>query len=588
MGPLPSARVASDGLFFRLAALFIACALSVSVGGCASQKTPDLLEITRVTPGAVEADSEIQISGSGFPENRTGRLILEGVAHTPARPPRHVVWKLPLIAESGSTLHLRPGERTLRELTEGAPHVTFRGTASVHFSPLVEGRPPLRGTKEDIVLDLFVPSGNTRHEESAFLHFLGLDLDAGLVVTKVEAHSIAEGAGLKIGDRLRTLDGVRLDSPRDFLPQAQADTSVIEFSRAGFAGLGQVQVERANFQLLESGMAARALALLGGVALSLIWVAKPPRFLLWIFGDKSRVRRGRVVWLSDVGPRTQGVAYPIFLVVVLASWWTLEKASSELFGLRLLGALSLGSLLLLGAAFLLGGKRSGPRGGFSLLGALSATLVRILVLVPVIVATFSRASEVGSLALDELAREQSFWPNGWALLRSPFTFILSLTYLVALVPLAGRRPPLEGRRAEPDFSLLVSRAAEWAGQLLLIALWVAIFAGENSFSSDQLLLSGVLLSLKIAGVAHVLAWLRARTGHLRLNESWGFFGAFNLVVSLGTAALGVGAIVTGIGDAHAELFALFAAALGASMLVLLFVSSQRSWAHMGRRIDPWI
>jgi NADH:ubiquinone oxidoreductase subunit H len=415
-----------------------------------------------------------------------------------------------------------------------------------------------------------------------------LELDAGLVVTSIEPESIAESVGLKIGDRLHTLDGVRLDSPRDFLPQAQAETSVLEFSRAGFTGLGQVQIDRTHFQLLESGMAARALALLAGVALSLIWAARPPRFLLWIFGDKSRLRRGRVVWLSDVGTKSQVLAYPIYLTVVLAFWWMLEKTSSELLGLKLLSSLATGSLLLSGSAFLLGGKRSGPKGGFSLLGALSATVLRLLVLLPVIVATFARASEVGSLSLSELAREQSFWPGGWALVRSPFTFVLSLAYLVALLPLAGKRPPLEGRRAELDLSLILSRAAEWAGQLILVALWVAIFAGENSLSKDQLLLSGILLSLKIAGLAHVLAWLRARTGHLRLNESWGLFGAFNLVVSLGTAALSVGAVVSGIGDTHAELFALFAAALGASMLVLLLVSSQRSWAHMGRRIDPWI
>jgi hypothetical protein len=204
------------------------------------------------------------------------------------------------------------------------------------------------------------------------------------------------------------------------------------------------------------------------------------------------------------------------------------------------------------------------------------------------VATFARASEVGSLQLDELVNAQGVWPSSWASMLSPFNFVLSLSYLVALLPLAGRRPPLEGQRALPDAGLVLSRAVEWAGQLVLIGLWVALFGGDNGASKDHVLLGGVLLSVKIAGISHGIAWMRARCGHLRLNESWGFFGVANLVVSLATAALSVGALITGLGDNHAELLALFAAALATSMLVLFFISSQRSWAHMGRRIDPWI
>lgn len=588
MGPFPTAFLTLERVIPRLAAVLSAAFLACTLLGCASRKTPDLLEISRISPGAVEAGSEIQISGSGFPENRRGKLTLEGVAYIPARPPRQVSWELPLLAESGSTLLLRPTNRMLRDLTEGASHLTFRGTAQVHFSPALEGRPPLRGKKDDVVLDFFVPNGGVAEDPGTFLTFLGIEVDAGLVVASMTPESIAEAAGLRAGDRLHTLDGVRLDSLRDFLPQAQAQTSVIEFTRPGFSGVGQVQVDRTNFQLLESGMAARALALLGGVALALIWAARPPRFLLWVFGDKSRARRGRAVWLSDIGPRAQVVAYPIFLVVVITFWWMLSRPTTEVLGLELLASLSLGCLLLLGSAFILGGMRSDSRGSFTLLGALSATVLRLLVLIPVIVATFGRASDVGSLELDELAREQGLWPSEWALMNSPFTFVLALSYLVALLPLAGRRPPLEGHRARPDVGLVLTRTAEWAGQLVLIALWIALFGGENGAAKDQVFLTGVLLSLKSAGLAHVIAWVRARSGHLRLNESWGLFGVANLLVSLIAAALGVGAVVTGMGDDHAELFALFATALGASMPVLLFVSSRRSWAHMGRRIDPWI
>ncbi len=588
MGFLPTALLNSERLAHRPSFAAFLLVLGLFFLGCAAQKTPDLLQVSEVGPGALEADSELKIDGSGFPENRRGTLILEGVAHTPARPPRRVAWELPLVAESRTTLFVRPGSRRLHELTEGAAHVTFRGSARVHFSPLMEGRPPLRGKKEQVVLDLFVPTSGVQENSEAFLHFLGIELGPDLIIQELLSESIAEEAGLQVGDQLHSLDGVRLDSPRDFLPQAQAHTSVIEFSRTGFSDLGQVQIDRANFQLLESGLAARALSILAGVALALIWVARPPRFLLWLFGDKTRARRGRAVWLSDIGARSQILAYPIFLLIVLGFWGLLEIFGDQILGLSLLGSLATGTLLLCGAAFLLGGQRSGRKSSFTLLGAFSATMMRALVLVPILVAAFSRASDVGSLGLLEIAAEQGFLPNQWALVRSPVTFVLALSYLVALLPLSGRRAPLEGHRVSPGMSLIVGRSAEWGGQLVLICLWVALFAGRNETAPDQVILGGTLLSLKVAAVAHLIAWIRARSGHLRLGESWGFFGVANLGVSVAAAALSVGLLVTGVGDAHAELFALFAGALGASLLVLLFVSSQRSWAHMGRRIDPWI
>ncbi len=374
----------------------------------------------------------------------------------------------------------------------------------------------------------------------------------------------------------------------DFLPQAQARASIIEFSRAGFSNSGQVQIDRADFQLLESGMAARALALLCGVALALVLSAHPPRFLVWLSGDKTRARRGRPVLLSDVGPKGQLVAYPIFLLVVLGTLWVMLAPRTQLVGLYFLGALAFGCLLLLLSTFVMGGKKSGPRAGFSLLGALSATVQRLFVLVPVIAAALSRASEVGSLDLADMNHEQGLSPSQWAAVDSPLNFVLAVAYLVALVPLSGRRAPLEGRGAAQGPGLLVSRSAEWAGQLILTSVFTLLFAGQNGVGPEHLVTGGLLLSLKIAALTHLIAWVRARSGNLRLGESWGFFGVANLAASLGAAALSIGIVVTGLGETHAELLGLFAAALGGSIVVLFFVSSQRSWAHMGRRIDPWI
>jgi hypothetical protein len=119
-------------------------------------------------------------------------------------------------------------------------------------------------------------------------------------------------------------------------------------------------------------------------------------------------------------------------------------------------------------------------------------------------------------------------------------------------------------------------------------LWVVLFAGGTLGAGGLSWMSGILLSTKIAGVAHLIAWVRARMGNLRLSESWGFFGLGNLGLALFAAAFSFGFTVSGIHEAHAEVLGVFSATLAGSLALLVVISSQRSWAHMGRRIDPWI
>lgn len=577
----------SRGLFLLRGKIRLLCCALFLVLSCAPQKSPDLLSISRVGPAALEPDSELEIEGNGFPEDRRGTLTLEGIAHTPARAPRQVKWELPLVAESRTKITLRPDARVLSDFTEGAFHVTFRGNAQLSFPAVVSGRPSLRGQKDQIVLDLFVPTVSSPAQPSPFLEYMGLGLGPDLVIKDVQVDSRASNIGLCPGDRIHSLDGVRLDSPRDFLPQAGARTSVLEISRGASSGFALIQVERASFQLLELTVATRALAVLLGVVLSLFWVARPPRLLVWLFAEKSRARRGPIVWLSDISPRGQVWAYPTFLLVVLSFHLLLQGWETGLLGAEYLGAVATGGFLLLLSAFSLGGRRS-TGVGFSLLGASSGTLLRLLVLSPVIVTSLTMAAHAGTLSLSEISQRQGFLPDEWALFETPFSFLLGATYLLALLPLAGRRAPLEGHRCAPGAGLLLARAGEWMGHLILVSLWIAIFAGGPYQESAFPLISGVALSIKIALLAYGLAWVRARTGHLRMGESWGLFAAVNLGVSLLVAGLSWGAAWAGLSDTHAEFLGLSAASLAVSLVILLVISSQRSWAHMGRRIDPWI
>jgi hypothetical protein len=244
-------------------------------------------------------------------------------------------------------------------------------------------------------------------------------------------------------------------------------------------------------------------------------------------------------------------------------------------------------LLALFASFLLGGVRT-SRGGFSLLGAFNGAILRSLVLIPAFIATLVRASDAGSLRLREIAAHQGTLPLDWGLFASPFSFLLGLSFLIALLPVSGRRAPLEGHPGARGKSVVFARVCEWAGHVVLLGLWVLLYLGATPEGGRGVLLTGALLSAKLALVAHCIAWVRARTGYLRLNESWGLCTVANLLVSIGAAAFGLGLLVFGLAERHAELLGLFSAALCTSLLLLLFVSSQRSWAHMGRRIDPWI
>ena len=561
--------------------------LSLLSTACAPQSSPDLLQLDSVGPKTLEAGSEIRIVGSGFPENHPGSVIFEGTAYAPARAPERVRWEFPLHATSRGLVTIRLKQRALQDKLKGASHVTFRGDALIEFAPIIEGRPTLRGSKKDLVLDLFSSAGSKAEAPQLFQEYIGLEISDRLVVSDITRGGLAAQAGLQTGDHLRSLDSVRLDTIRDFLPQARARTSVIEYTRQGYSGVAQAQIDRANFQVLDHAIAARALAVGAAIVLTLIAAARPPRFVLWLVGAATRARRKPVTWIPDVGSTLQGLAFPLFFGAILLLWWLLGHPQNFLGETSFLGSLALGALLLFVSSFLLGGVKS-KRHGFSLLGAGSSTFSRMLIFLPILIAAVSRAGEVGSLRLGEIAERQGAWPNEWGLFASPWTFVLGVSYLVALLPISGRRAPLEGQAGAQTRGATAARVCEWTGQLVLLGLWVLLFGGAARGAQLGELLAGGLLLVKVASVTQLLSWARARTGLIRLGESWALFGWCNLGVSLTTALVSVGLSLLGISERHGEVLGLFAASLACSALILIAVTSQRSWTHMGRRIDPWI
>ncbi len=559
----------------------------LAIVACAPQSTPDLLQVDSVGPKTLEPGSEIQIIGRGFPENHEGTLYLEGMVYAPARVPKSVQWQLPLRAGSRGHITIRLSSRNLGTYLEGAPHLTFRGDALLEFAPLRAGRAILKGSKRTLVLDFFSRGEEENTDSSLFTQYLGIAVSPQLLITEVKSDARGAQAGLLKGDHLLELDGVRLDSLRDLLPQAQSRASVLTFMRSGLLKPQQVHLDRSEFQLLDHTVAARALVVSLGIVFAFLLAAHPPHFLLWLCADKTKGRRSPPLWLVDVQPHLQTLAYPVYLLVLLYTWWQLSGFNEQSVPTSLLVTLAAGGMLLISSAFLLGGASTHQR-KFSLLGALSASLVRLLLLAPILLAVMIRISDVGSLHLNEVARSQGAFPHQWGMFSSPWTLFLSLSYLFSLVPIAGRRAPLEGNAGAKSPTNLLSRVGEWAGQLLLMGLWLALFGGATLGASSAGLGAGVLLSLKLALLISLVSLARARMGHLRVGESWGLFSGTQLLWAIIFAMMGFISNFSGYSDQYSELLGLLALAFSISLATIALVARSLSWSGMGRRVDPWI
>ena len=236
---------------------------------------------------------------------------------------------------------------------------------------------------------------------------------------------------------------------------------------------------------------------------------------------------------------------------------------------------------------MLGGSTSTKR--FSLLGALSSTATAGFVALPIIIAALARSAEIGSLELIEIDAAQSVLPPNIGALHSPWSLILSATYLLALVPLSGRRPPVFGIKGEPGRGFMLGRLLEWTGLLILLALWLSLFGGAqlDSGGFSHLLQAGAF-TVKLAAFAYLIGVLRARVGYLRMGEAFGLWGTGNMVMSgLGAGLLVLSWTRLSLGLTF-DIKSSFSVALLGSFLLFALVAQARSWVQTGRGSDPWI
>ncbi len=566
---------------------FLLVLLILSLVGCAPEPAPDLLEIDQVEPPALEQGSELRIVGMGFAEHREGTLTLEGTLYRPGRSPHRLNWSTQVEPETQSLTRLRLRDTHLSAILDGAHHGTFRGSVSLSFDPIMDRRPVLRGEREQVVLNFFSSAKSEPYDAESFASFLGLKLSSTFLIEEVKEDGRAAQAGLEVGDRLLTLDGVHLDSPEDFVPTPHVTTSMVSYSDKESSEILDTPLDRENFQILDATLTAQALAFALGLGAALLLIAKPPRFVIWILGRKTSAKKEPLRWLEGLSSRTQAVAYLLFALVVVGYFLVLRGGNSPYQSFDFLVCLSVGILLLLTSSFILGGASGRHR--FSLLAAFGATSTSLLLLLPIVIAALCRSAEVGSLRLSEMDASQGLLPPSWGAVQSPWSLLLSLAYLLALIPLAGRRPPVFGKRGEFHRALLLGRSLEWLGALVLLALFLSLFLGAQlGKSQGSLVLQAGFFSLKLALLAYVLSVLRTKAGFLRSSEAWSLWGPANLLLSLLCAGLLLLSWTHWLAPVTAEVRSSFAGAMAACLLLFALVAQTRSWMQSGRRTDPWI
>lgn len=445
------------------AALALACIAGLSA--CAPEHESELLEVRRVAPDRVEPGQILRIRGAGFPPGRAGRARLEGRMHAPGASPRNVALELDARAVSSDEVEVPFTEAALARL---GGRGTLHGRVTVLFAAsggAVVGRSPA------LVLDVIEARTERLGEELArrrrgagLARRLGVVLaeeaagETGLKVEDVAPESVAARLGLALGDRLVTLEGVRLHALSDFVPppgrrEARIET-VRESEGAPFVVLAPMGERR---QGLTQGELVVARIALGWVLFVLLFLAPSARVLeTWTLGPPEGERRSAFL---------RGSIAAALLAVVMG----IDRGG--LLGVPLEALVSLALLARASAAYT-GARRSGAR----TLAALGASAGAVGTGLVVALALGCLAAIGGTTDLSALHELQGAAPWEWTAFRTP-----AGPLVVGLVLVAGSWSARE--RSHPFASFVgdaVTLMLSAAVAALLLGGWVGAPSGWGS------------------------------------------------------------------------------------------------------------
>ncbi|HEU4533715.1 MAG TPA: PDZ domain-containing protein, partial [Polyangiaceae bacterium] len=402
--------------------------------GCGREAAaPQLLTVDEIAPLVLSEGEALEIRGAGFAPKRSARVTFRGALHRPgAEADAAWVASADGVAESAQRLRVAVPE-ALRARFCGpagsAVHATFRGEVDVAFEPLTPGALPVRGTLAGVVLDVYpvgaYPVEAQRAEATRALEAMGVTLageaaDEGgsLLVASVEPEGPAEAAGIVAGDRLESLDGVRLLDAADALPSGRHPYAVVGVRRPEPSDTFERQVPLRSFRRrrgsAEFGAAGALLSLAAG---ALLFAASPlARTLTW----RASAPRRPGGWRPALPPGAFGLS-----ALVAGAFSALALAGSG----GGAGAEAL-SPLALGAALATGLPAGGVGGEGGWLRRAWALLKRaVLGVVPVAAAWACASALAGSIWVADVVNVQGGWPWQWAAFASPLGLLLAALFV---------------------------------------------------------------------------------------------------------------------------------------------------------------
>lgn len=202
------------------------------VTACSVAQDAQLIDVDEVAPSSVEAGSVLTIRGRGFPSGRVGQARLRGLYVQPGYDAREVDVAFEVRAVNDAVCE---GELDRDAVSHLGGRGTFHGDLVVRFEGIDGSGVAGSITTELDVGELGVDPARTRaRRQEDHQSVLGLTLEEGsLKVASLSPGGLAERAGVRVGDRLVSIGGLRLRGAADLVLPPQDRTLVVE--REGLA-----------------------------------------------------------------------------------------------------------------------------------------------------------------------------------------------------------------------------------------------------------------------------------------------------------------------------------------------------------------
>lgn len=634
--------------------------------GCSQQsERPSLLNVIGVGPRELSSGDQLEVVGTNFPEGKPATISFQGSLHRPGEAADEDV-EIVISASSSSRNRIAVvlDDPTLAEFArrgaKGA-HTTFRGRVIAAFAPRTSGAPPVTGTLEGVQVDFFpsdVPVSVTRELENEgrrAAEMLGLEFEPqapgpGLLVKSVGDKSRAETAGVKPGDRLVGLDGLRVVDIADFVPSGRSQTAELEIVRGKLKETLRRGIDVQGFRDTPPEDLLWAGVVVGVVCVALLAFLLPVASVVGWF-ERRVVQRSRALgrdarrvgvfdWIrrsitgmfrEEVLPGASSHAalrvVPYFLFLGTSAMFTVISFGHPLLEPELdLGALFLGTVTaLVCTGLMLGGWR--PRGRWSLFGGLGAALQTLSYEIPPLLSILVVVLMSGSVRIGDIVAAQGGKPWEWYVFDNPITFCMFLLFFVPALSEGSRAhadlpeadwelaSPISGKESKLGtasgvalrFRSVKTRYlmffAEWGHVFVMSGLGAALFLGGWQLpgmsrglvaSNPSLaLLSALVFNLKAWALTLAVLWVRWALPRIRVDQLIGVVWKWFVPAAL----VGLGATLGWISALKSPVFrvvqsglsyVLFGFAVLVPIYLILRVFSGLRDRHAELSVNPWL